>query len=275
MSELEDEILIGEGVKLTTGAAPITLRIASALIDGIVLLVALWGSSAVVGALLANANEALAQAISTAWIVSLAVLGPAIVETLTRGLSAGRLATGIRIVRDDGGPVSFRQAFGRAVLALLEVYATAGTFALVTALVSKRGKRLGDMMSGTYALRVRTTVPPLAPLTMPPSLAQWASTADISRLPDGLALTARLFVSRAPAMHAEARARLGNKIASRLAEHVAPQPPITVHPEYFIMAVIAARRDREYAQGLKSAARQAREAELLQRLPYGVPDVPN
>ena len=38
-------------------------------------------------------------------LVTVMVVLPTTVETLTRGRSLGKLAMGIRIVRDDGGPV--------------------------------------------------------------------------------------------------------------------------------------------------------------------------
>ncbi|NKY07564.1 RDD family protein, partial [Cellulomonas hominis] len=54
--------------------------------------------------------------------------------------------------------------------------------------------------------------------------------------------------------------------------YVAPGPPPGTHPEAFLAAVLATRRDRELAASTRSAARVAHEAVLLQRLPHGVPD---
>ena len=51
------------------------------------------------------------------------------------------------------------------------------------------------------------------------------------------------------------RERLGTRFAARLAEHVAPPPPAGTHPETYIAAVLATRRDREYAIALRQASR--------------------
>jgi uncharacterized RDD family membrane protein YckC len=275
MSEFEDEILTGEGVLLEVGAAPVTYRVASGLIDAaatvLVGLVSLWLVDALAGSL----NAAAMRAVVIVWIVSLVVFAPAIVETLTRGRSLGRVILGLRIVRDDGGPVSFRHAITRSIVALLEVWMSGGMIAVPTSLLSARGKRLGDMLAGTYALRIRGTMKPLPPVLMPPMLAEWSRTADMSRLPDGLALYARLFLGRAAAMHPAARQRLGTRYAERLGEHVAPPPPFGTHPETYIAAVLATRRDREYATALRQASRAMTQGELLRRLPHGVPDVDN
>ena len=76
-------------------------------------------------------------------------------------------------------------------------------------------------------------------------------------------------------MHPAARQRLGTRYAERLSEHVAPPPPFAVHPEIYIAAVLATRRDREYATALRQASRAMTQADLLRRLPHGVPDVDN
>ncbi len=275
MSEFEDEILTGEGVLLEAGAAPVTYRIASGSIDVFATLIVVWLTSTLVGALAGALNTAARTAVVIVYIVSLLVLAPAIIETLTRGRSLGRVALGLRIVRDDGGPVSFRHAITRSIVGLLEVWFSLGMIAVTTSLLSARGKRLGDMLAGTYALRTRGTMKPLPPVLMPPALAEWSRTADMSRLPDGLALYARLFLGRAAAMHPAARARLGTRYAERLGEHVAPPPPYGTHPEAYIAAVLATRRDREYATALRQASRAMTQGDLLRRLPHGVPDVDN
>lgn len=276
MTTLDDSILIGEGVRLEAGYAPVTLRVGSGLIDYLALLFGMiYVIVPVTEALLEPVNEALARAILVAVFVGWFVGVPTLVETLTRGLSLGRLATGIRIVRDDGGPVSFRHALTRALMSILEVWLSIGLIAVTVALLSPRGKRLGDYLAGTYPLRTRGGTKSLPPVGMPLSLVEWASTADMRRLPDGLALTARLFLGRTTYLRPDSRARLGNMIASEMATLVAPAPPAGTHPETFIAAVIATRRDREYALALRQDARAAGTAEMLRRLPHGVPDVEN
>ncbi len=275
MDEFEDEILIGEGVRLESGAAPLPLRIASGLLDALATLIVVWLTSIPISSLVDAVNGAAAEAIVVTYIVTLFVIAPATVETLTRGRSVGRIALGLRIVRDDGGPVSFRQALIRSVVGVIELWVTAGILAGIVSLLSARGKRVGDFLAGTYALRTRGTMKPLPPVLMPPALAEWSRTADMSRLPDGLALYARLFLGRAAAMHPASRERLGTRFASRLDEHVAPRPPAGTHPETYIAAVLATRRDREYAIALRQASRAMSQGELLRRLPHGVPDVEN
>ncbi len=275
MDDIDDEILTGEGVALSTGAASVTLRMLSGIVDllayGVVGLLAL---SAVMRAV-TPLNDAAGRAATIFVAVVMFVLVPAMVETLTRGRSPGRFAAGMRVVRDDGGPVSFRHAFTRSLVGLVETFLTLGMLAMTVSVLSARAKRLGDMLAGTYAMRIRGAKRALPPVIMPPHLASWAMTADIRRLPDGLALTCRMFLARASDLHLGSRARLAATLSARLAEYVAPAPPEDTHPEYMIAAVLAERRSRETAIEARRGARAAGETARAGTLPYGIPDAVN
>jgi hypothetical protein len=199
---------------------------------------------------------------------------PVTVETLSRGRSVGKLACGIRVVRDDGGPVRFRHALVRALIGVFELWLTFGGIAAIASLSNAKGKRLGDIAAGTYAVRVRGGKPLSAPVVMPQSLAAWAHTADMRRLPDGLALAARQLLGRAARLAPDSRARLADDLAGRIEPYVAPGPPPGTHPEAFLHAVLAERRERELAAGQRERKRAEEQAELLHRLPFAVADPP-
>ncbi|SEJ20780.1 RDD family protein [Demequina mangrovi] len=269
----EDSILIGEGVVLDAGAASVPMRMLSGAIDALATLAVIAATLGLVNSLAEHLDPAMLAAVSVAWVVTCLVIAPVIVETLTRGRSLGRWALGLRIVRDDGGPVGVRHATARALLAVLEIYATFGMLATAVSAFGTRGKRIGDYLAGTYAMRTRGASRALPPLTMPPELAAWARSADIARLPDGLALTSRLFLGRAATMHAPARVRIGTGLAAQLAPRVSPAPPPGTHPEAFMAAVLVERRDREHVIDARRMSRAEGDARRLRQLPYGIPDV--
>lgn len=272
---MQDEILLGEGVVIDARPASFATRMLGAVLDVLVQGLLLWALIMIATVVGMSSDGAAFQALVIATVVTVLVVVPATVETLTRGRSLGKLATGIRIVRDDGGPIRLRHAIVRALVGVGELWLTVGSVALVTCLVHPQGKRLGDLLAGTYAVRVRGGQRALPPVVLPPELARWAAGADIRRLPDGLALRARQMLGRADRLHPGSRARLGAELAAEMERYVAPGPPLGTHPERFMAAVLAERRDREYVLAANAARDAARESRLLHRLPHAVPDPAN
>src|SRR5215217_1557944 len=65
-------------------------------------------------------SEALIQVAMLASIIVSLLVFPTAIETLTRGRSLGKLAFGLRTVRDDAGPISFQHSFVRALIGVVE-----------------------------------------------------------------------------------------------------------------------------------------------------------
>jgi len=271
-----DETIIGEGVALDTAAASLGSRAASALLDALVLGILYFAvTMLMVVALPATLDFAATSAIYLIVAIGTFVGVPVVFETLTRGKSVGRYALGLRIVRDDGGPITLRQVVVRALVGVIELWLTAGSIALIASAANSRGKRVGDMLAGTYALQTRAASSQHLPLAVPFSLGEWARVVDIRRLPDGLALEARQFLTRALALHPSSRRQMGESLSARMAPLVSPLPPQGTHPETFLTAVLAVRRDREYALEIQRLQADATQALAVHRLPHGVPEVEN
>ncbi|WP_337063159.1 RDD family protein [Kineococcus sp. G2] len=255
------DVVTGEAVVLGLRAASFASRLLGAVIDALLHLLVLGALLYTSQALLSSTDEAATAAIVLAETVLCLIGIPTAVETATRGRSVGKLVAGVRAVRDDGGPVRFRHSLVRALTGFFELYALAGSSAIICALLSARGKRVGDLLAGTYVVRERSAARhvPLPP--MPPELAGWARSADIGRLPDGTALAARQFLARSTSLHAGSRRALGASLADALLTRVSPPPPTGTDPERFLTAVLVERRDRE----LERLQRRARRTAELER----------
>ncbi|MCL2423158.1 MAG: RDD family protein [Micrococcales bacterium] len=266
-------IVTGEGVLLESEAASVFNRMLSGVIDYTLYAIGLFIASWAMGALYTtDIDFQMSAAISLAVFVTMLVIVPIAVETLTRGRSLGRLAAGLRIVRDDGGVVSLRQAMIRSLVAVLEIWMLFTVPALLASLLSPKGKRLGDMVAGTYCARIRGGPRDWLVIVMPPHLAHWAARADVARLPDPLAVSLRQFLGRASKMHMHSRTRLGTELTEQVQRYVRPLPPAGTHPEDFLTAVLAERREREGRSEWNRVARTRTESAGLARLPYGVVD---
>jgi uncharacterized RDD family membrane protein YckC len=252
-----DELVTGEAVTLDLPPAPLALHVASSAIDvlisAILLFVGFW-----ITAMVAT-DDALFAVGSIITLVVAMVAYPAAFETLTRGRSAGKFATGLRTVRDDAGPIAFQHAFVRSLVGLVEIWVLSGVPAFISGLVSQKGKRLGDYMAGTYVVRARVKLALPPPPLMPPPLAGWARSADIAPLPERLLLSVRQILGRVDTLAPQTRTVLLDQLAREISAYVAPPPPYGTPADAYLAAVIAEHRDRDLA-------RMQREAALVGRL---------
>ncbi len=239
-----EQVVTGDAVVLDVQIAQLPVRALSALIDiavifvGYVAGVMLWAST------LSEFDSALSGAVLIIFTVLSIVGYPLIFESATRGRTLGKMALGLRVVSDDGGPERFRQALFRALASVIEIWTFFGGPAVICSLLSSKGKRIGDVFAGTVVISERgPKLPP--PPVMPPSLAWWASSLQLSGLGPEQAELARQFLSRAPQLDPQIRDQMAHRIASDVVARVSPPPPPGVPPQYVLAAVLAERHRRE------------------------------
>ncbi len=242
-----EPVVTGDAVILDVQIAQLPVRALSALIDVVVVLilyligVILWATT------LTQFDSALSGAVLIIFTVLALVGYPIALETATRGRSLGKMAVGLRVVSDDGGPERLRQAVFRALAGFVELWMFFGGPAVICSMVSPKGKRIGDVFAGTLVISERT--PKLsAPPTMPPGLAWWASSLQLSGLSPEQAEVARQFLSRAPQLDPRVRDEMAYRIAADVASRVSPPPPPGAPPQYVLAAVLAERHRRELAR---------------------------
>lgn len=257
------EIITGEAVVLELRPASFAARSLGSAIDVLVTIALVIGAVFVMGAVPNLLDGAAARAIVLVTLVGIVVALPIAVETATRGKSVGKLVMGLRVVRDDGGSIRFRQALVRGLLAVFEIYMSLGSVAFLVCLFNDKSKRLGDMMAGTYAIRDRA--PKSQPLQVHtvPALAPWARLADIGRLPDPLARRVSVFLRQGGRMAGPSREAMGFALADEASAFVAPLPPAGTPPEFFLAALMSERRDREFARLSAAEERAAHLRTLL------------
>ena len=241
------EVVTGDAVVLDVRVAQLPVRAVSALIDIAVVVVGYLISLVLWAAALSQFDEALSAAIMVIFTVLVLVGYPLIFETATRGRTLGKMAMGLRVVSDDGGPERFRQALFRALASIVEIWMLAGSPAVICGMLSPQAKRIGDVFAGTVVISERG--PKLAPPpTMPPYLAWWAASLQLSGLSADQAEVARQFLSRANQLDLEVRHQMAYRIANDLLSRVAPPPPPGTPPQLALAAVLAERHRRELAR---------------------------
>ncbi len=240
------DVVTGEAVVVDVRAARLPTRAVAVLLDILVQLAVMLPLMFLGGMAAKFVDPALATAIALVLNVGVIVGYPTACESLWRGRSLGKLALGLRVVSDDGGPERFRQALLRALAALFEIWLLTGMIAVIASLLSERGRRLGDVFAGTLVVQERFPKDRGEQVIMPPGLQAWANGLELARLPDNVALTARQYVSRYSELAPEAREQMGQRIATAVAAHVSPPPPSQTPPVTYLAAVLAERRRREH-----------------------------
>lgn len=238
------DVVTGDAVVVEVQIAQLPVRAVAAVIDLAVIFVFY-----IVGLMLALAtqpefDDALVAAFVVIFTVLVLVGYPAIFETATRGRSLGKMAMGLRVVADDGGPERFRQALFRALAAVVEIWMFLGGPAVICSSLSSKGKRIGDVFAGTVVISERG--PKLEPPpVMPPALAWWASSLQLSGLRPETAQMARQFLSRETQLNPRVRDEMAHRITAEVAAQISPPPPPGVPPRYVLAAVLAERHRRE------------------------------
>ncbi|WP_427431370.1 RDD family protein [Pedobacter suwonensis] len=240
------ELVTGEAVALELRPARLPSRALAVLLD---LVVAVAVYVAVTIALVASTSSldgAAQTALTIASFVLVLVGGPIAVETLSHGRSLGKMACGLRVVRDDGGPVRFRHALVRGLIGVIEILMTFGVIACIASLVSARGRRLGDVFAGTLVVRERVPftsagfIPP-----PPPWLAGRFSGLDLSPVPDDLWLAVRQYLARTGQLDPRVGWAMAERLASDVAARTGAPLPREVPPPAYLAAVLQERQARE------------------------------
>jgi uncharacterized RDD family membrane protein YckC len=255
------DVITGEAVPLELRLAKLPSRALAFLLDAAVFAIVALGFVLAVSWIIPDVDEALASAVMIAVAVLVLVVLPASIETMTRGRSIGKRVMGLRVVRDDGGPISMRHALVRALAGVFaDFVVTLGLGAMVCSLLNSRDKRLGDLMAGTIVVRERIPVVMTTPPVIDPQLADWAQTLELSRLSDGLALAARTLIARAPQLDPAIRDRLTTELAAHITAVVSPAPPPGTPAWIYLSTLLAERRRRESLRYAADAGQPAPDA---------------
>jgi uncharacterized RDD family membrane protein YckC len=240
------ELVTGEAVALELRPAKLPSRALAVVLD-LALAVAVY-IVVTIGLVAATAalDDAAQIAVSIASFLLVLVGGPIAVETLSHGRSLGKLACGLRVVRDDGGPIRFRHALVRGAVGVVEILMTFGIVACIASLVSERGRRLGDVFAGTLVVRERIPVGrmPYVPAP-PPWLAGRFAELDLSAVPDGLWLAIRQYLTRMRQLDPQVGGVMAERLAVDLAARTGAPAPQGVPAGAYLAAVVHERQTRE------------------------------
>lgn len=187
-------------------------------------------------------------------------------ETLMQR-TPGKAALGLRVVGVDGTPVRFQQAFLRALVGIVDfVLVPFGFVAVVASLLSPQDQRLGDLAAGTLVVRQRSASKLMAPAQFPPPPGHeaYVESLDIGGMTAEQYELVRRFLLRAHQLTPVARVQLAVELANPLAGVLHHTPPPDLHPELFLVCVVAAWQQAHGTPATSDAA-----AASLSSMPAG------
>lgn len=151
----------------------------------------------------------IAGAIFIALFIELAY--PIYFEVYREGVTPGKKLFGLRVVDESGLPITFRTSLTRTLFNLIDFQSTAGFAAIVSAMVSSKSQRLGDLAASTIVVYdpVDSRVGTVTPSTEPPLLVTKETFAAIET-----------FIERFDELLPVAREKVAEQLQNRLAvEH--------------------------------------------------------
>ena len=243
------------GIIVTPEAVVIDLDtggIATRLLEGIIDLLVRAGVFLVILIVLAVAHFGHTTLVLSA-LVFVVILGyPIFCESVWRGRTVGKMATGLRVVTAEGAPIQFRHAALRGMGSLVDFFLPGfGLTGLLCIWSTQRNQRVGDMLAGTIVVRDRPLDYSVNAFWFAPPYGyeSYAETIDPTAIRlDDYAL-ARAFLLRNKQLTEQARRALGTQIASGIANRLHHTIPPQVPAETFLVCALARYQRRNHAAG--------------------------
>jgi uncharacterized RDD family membrane protein YckC len=163
-------------------------------------------------------------------------------ETLWQGQTPGKRIAKIRVIREDGRPVGLQQSALRALLRPIDDTLFLGAFLIM---LTRKEKRLGDMLAGTLVIQTHPPVSKKATMSLSeqaqPLAQQLLQIGDFSKmLPDDFAII-REYLQRRGQMTGKARAKLSLELEKQVQSVLQIQQlPAPASSDIFLEAVYLA-----------------------------------
>lgn len=149
------QIETAQNVSIQQNAANLGDRMLAYLLDSLIIFLYLFASIMLLVLLDLDMGDS--------WAIYLLISLPAflyyvLLETFWDGLTVGKNALKIRVVKLDGTKPSFASYFIRWILRIVDVSLTSGGVAVLTILIRGNGQRVGDIAAGTTVISEKRKV---------------------------------------------------------------------------------------------------------------------
>jgi len=164
----------------------------------------------------------------------------AIFEALWNGQTPGKRYTQLRVMKDDGRPISPYDAIARNLLRIVDQFPVFYGIAIISVFFSKQNKRLGDFVAGTVVVHEKTVeaARPFQETQVDPH----ATSYDVSRITGEELRLIETFLQRRDAFDPALRGSMAGQITARISAKVGVEVRGWPYNEKFLEAVHAQYR---------------------------------
>jgi uncharacterized RDD family membrane protein YckC len=172
---------------------------------------------------------------------------PVLMEAFWGGRTLGKAIMKLRVVRDDGAPITLTHATARGALGLIDVWGTFGFIGLISMVASRRSQRLGDLVGGTLVVRTgRSAVRAVLPVhfSVPPGCEELVRLMDVGAMTPADYELVRSFLMRWHEFNAAQRPAVAATVAAPLWQRFRHPLPGWLGPDYYLACLGAAYQIR-------------------------------
>ena len=262
------EVETPELVVLSYDIAGVGSRVAAAVIDLLIVVVCSFALSLFAARMIEGLPSYANVERATGWALAVVALAQFIAlwayyvlfEALADGRTPGKRIMHLRVVRDGGLSVTFGASAVRNLLRLLDLQpGIAGATGIISMILNREGKRLGDIIAGTLVVREQVLAP-LANAT--PIAAAPAAARAQAELTDAEFDVLDRFAERRAALDPERRAQFAAQLAQRFAAALVHAPEGTALAKV-IWLHTAERTARAQGASVRSDVGAARERHAI------------
>ncbi len=235
--ELEDTTHVNtpEGVLLELTLAGLGTRMTAQIVDGLIKGGILLGALLIVG--FAEITPLLLLT-----LIPILFFGYELVfEAIWSGRTPGKRSSGIRVVRSDGGPITFTASVVRNLLRIVDQLPVGYGVGAVLVFTTNKNQRLGDLAAGTVVVRERKLDE--SPLRSGLDHVVVPAGFDATAVSQEQLALARSFQLRKSSLGHEPRRRIAGQIAAELRKSTV-DPADTLTDEQLIEVVITVKSGR-------------------------------
>lgn len=141
-----------EGEHQTLKGAGVAIRFVALLIDGLVFLPISYIIAVVFGTSRSSGFELEGLGF---WLSSFLGLAYYVLFEGKIGATLGKMAVGLKVVKQDGSPCDIQAALLRTLLRIIDALPAAYLIGAISVWVTELNQRLGDKVAGTIVVRVK------------------------------------------------------------------------------------------------------------------------